>query len=231
MSESRDQILNALRAARRPFPDVQPPTQYRPVIPAEGDDSEEIVSQFVLEAENQAAAVHRAGDDAQALQILMGLLEGQRRIASWDPGEIALPGLGNTLRDAGIEIAEPDDETPQVGLTGVLAGLAATGSLVLSSGPGTYRNTSLLPPVHIAVLRQEQIVPDLESWVAMERERDFATMGRASNLVIITGPSRTADIAMELVMGMHGPRELHVVLVGSGRESDERQSVLYSSSG
>lgn len=214
MSDSRDQILNALRAARRPFPDVEPPAHYRPVIPAAAVDTDEVVSQFVLEAENQAAAVHRAGDDEQALQILMGLLEGQQRIASWDPGEIALPGLARALSEAGIEIAEPDDETPEIGLTGALAGLAATGSLVLSSGPGTFRNTSLLPSVHVAVLRQEQIVRDLESWVVIERERDFATMHRVSNLVLITGPSRTADIAMELVMGMHGPRELHVVLVG-----------------
>lgn len=214
MSNSRRQILDALRAARRPFPDVEAPAQYRPVIPASTVNAGEIVSQFVLEAENQAAEVHRAGSNEQALQMLRGLLEGQQRIASWDPGKIALPGLADALDDAGIELAKPHDDTPEMGLTGALAGLAATGSLVLSSGTGTYRNTSLLPPVHIAVLRQEQIVPDLESWFAVERERDFVNMRRASNLVIITGPSRTADIAMELVMGMHGPRELHVVLVG-----------------
>lgn len=214
MSNSRRQILGALRAARRPFPDALPPAQYQPMIPPAAADPQDLVSQFVLEAENQAAQVHRTADDEQALQTLMALLDGQKRIASWDPGEIALRGLAEALRDAGIEIADPDDEKPEVGLTGALAGLAATGSLILGSGPGTFRNTSLLPPVHIAVLRQEQIVPDLESWFAAQRERDFRDMRRASNLVVITGPSRTADIAMELVMGMHGPRELRVVLVG-----------------
>ena len=172
-----------------------------------------LAEQFTLQAEQQAAQVHRAADDDQALEMLLTLLQGRQAIACWDPGEIALPGLAETLREAAIGIAEPQDARPEVGLTGALAGLAATGSLVLSSGPGLYRNTSLLPPVHIAVLRQKQILPDLESWFALQREQNFLHLRLASNIVIITGPSRTADIAMELVMGMHGPRELHVILV------------------
>ncbi len=214
MNESRDKILGALRTARRPFPNAESPAQYRPTIPRTTRDRETLVAQFVLEAENQAAQVHRAADDRRALEILVTLLKDQQSIASWDPGEIALPGLARALQSAGIEIAEPEDESMEVGLTGAMAGLAATGSLVLSSGPGTFRATSLLPAVHIAVLRESQIVPDLESWFATERAVNFLRMRVASNIVIITGPSRTADIAMELVMGMHGPRELHVVLVG-----------------
>ena len=69
---------------------------------------------------------------------------------------------------------------------------------------------SLLPPIHIAVLRSEQIIKDLESWVALQQ--DF---GEASNIVVISGPSKTADIAMELVLGMHGPQEVHLLLIGS----------------
>lgn len=62
-------------------------------------------------------------------------------------------------------------------------------------------------------LRSTQIVPDLESWMAAQRADGFAAMRGASNIVVVSGPSRTADIAMELVMGMHGPRELHIVLL------------------
>lgn len=213
MNDARRHILDALRAARRPFPHSDAPSQYRPVVPREEMDTRALLARFVREAEKQAATIHRAADDEQARARLAALLSGQPYIASWDPGEIALPGLGQLLQQEGITIAGPDDETPEMGLTGASAGLAATGSLVLPSGPGTYRNTSLLPAVHIAVLRAEQLVPDLESWFTLQRKRDFADMRRASNIVIVTGPSRTADIAMELVMGMHGPRELHVVLV------------------
>jgi L-lactate dehydrogenase complex protein LldG len=213
MSESRRQILEALRAARDPFPQAQTPSTYRPVIPREETDAAALLEQFTREAEKQAVVMHRVTDDGQALQTLATLLEGHSRIASWDPVEIALPGLPEMLREQRIDIADPQDDAPEVGLTGAMAGLAATGSLVLSSGAGTYRNTSLLPPVHVAVLRQDQILPDLESWFAGQREDAFGQMRRASNIVIVTGPSRTADIAMELVMGMHGPREMHIVLV------------------
>lgn len=213
MSNSRRQILDALRAARRPFPHVEAPSTYRPVVPRTATEPGALRDQFVREAEQQSVIIHRAADDAQALAALAALLADQQVVAAWDPGEIALPGLAQMLREMEIEIAEPEDETPEVGLTGALAGLAATGSLVLGSGPGTYRNTSLLPPIHIAVLRQEQLLPDLESWFALQRRRNFLHMRLASNIVIITGPSRTADIAMELVMGMHGPREMHIILV------------------
>ena len=221
MSDSRGKILDALRAGRKPFPGAEPPSEYRPMIPRTTADADGLAAQFVLEAERQAARVHRAAGDKQALDTIVALLQDQKCIASWDPGEIALPGLFQALQGAGIEIGEPDDGGMEVGLTGALAGLAATGSLILSSGPGTYRTTSLLPAVHIAVLRESQIVPDLESWFAAQREGGFAQMRRASNTVVITGPSRTADIAMELVMGMHGPRELHVVLVARQAKTEQ----------
>ena len=86
------------------------------------------------------------------------------------------------------------------------------------SGNGRFRAASLLPPIHIAVLNTNQIVPDLESWWAAQKWAAQKAAGleqtrQHSNIAIITGPSRTADIAMQLVMGMHGPRELHLVLL------------------
>jgi L-lactate dehydrogenase complex protein LldG len=85
--------------------------------------------------------------------------------------------------------------------------------VVVMSGNGRYRAASLLPPVHIAVVTASQIVPDLESWWALQKAAGLEQIRQHSNIVVITGPSRTADIAMQLVMGMHGPRELHLVLL------------------
>jgi L-lactate dehydrogenase complex protein LldG len=101
----------------------------------------------------------------------------------------------------------------RVGLTGVDAALAATGSVVVVSGSGRARAASLVPPIHIAVVAASQIVPDLESWWAVQKAAGLEQIRQHSNVVVITGPSRTADIAMQLVMGMHGPRELHLVLL------------------
>jgi len=84
------------------------------------------------------------------------------------------------------------------------------------SGPGRPRLASLLPPVHVAILRADRIYSNLPALVTALAEKGTA----GSNLVIITGPSRTADIEMTLTRGVHGPGEVHVVIVGTGRRMD-----------
>jgi L-lactate dehydrogenase complex protein LldG len=92
-------------------------------------------------------------------------------------------------------------------------GLAATGSVVLASSPEEPRARSLLPEVHVSLLQSDRILPGLpELFEALGAELPSA-------LAIVTGPSRSADIEQTLTIGVHGPGEVHVVLVG------ERQSV------
>jgi L-lactate dehydrogenase complex protein LldG len=129
----------------------------------------------------------------------------------WDPTHIPIPGLAAALDRANITCVA-QNAAVRVGLTGVNAALAATGSLVLLSGSGRSRAASLLPPVHIAVVAADQIVADLESWWVAQTAAGLDHIRQCSNVVIITGPSRTADIAMQLIMGMHGPRELHLII-------------------
>jgi L-lactate dehydrogenase complex protein LldF len=103
-------------------------------------------------------------------------------------------------------IREPDP-TVRAGVTGVLAGIADTGSLVLISGAGQTLTASLLPEFHVAILRTSRLVPTLADALRMPEVRT-APAG-----VIVTGPSRTADIEMTLTIGVHGPGELHVFLI------------------
>jgi len=71
--------------------------------------------------------------------------------------------------------------------------------------------------IHIAVITRDQILPDLEHWVAWQRVNGLPAFNQASNIAIISGPSRTADIAMESILGMHGPGSVHVVILdGTG---------------
>jgi len=97
------------------------------------------------------------------------------------------------------------------GITDVQAAIAETGSLVCSSGSGRGRGLSLVPPLHIAVVWCSQIVPDLVDYWASHAGSLPQTL--PSSIVLITGPSKTADIEGVLITGVHGPREVHVMLV------------------
>jgi L-lactate dehydrogenase complex protein LldF len=120
------------------------------------------------------------------------------RVLSDESGARYLNGI-STIRDPAPTI--------RVGVTGALAGIAETGSLVLLSGNGQTLTASLLPEIHVAVLRTSQLVPTLTEALGLPEVRT------ASAGVIVTGPSRTADIEMTLTIGVHGPGELHVFLI------------------
>ncbi|MEA2026292.1 MAG: lactate utilization protein, partial [Chloroflexota bacterium] len=95
------------------------------------------------------------------------------------------------------------------GLTGAEAAFAETGSVVVRSGPGRPRMASLIPLIHVVLLPEDRIYRSPMHWLT-EPESNAAG---AANVVYITGPSRTADIEQKLTLGVHGPRELHVILI------------------
>lgn len=93
-----------------------------------------------------------------------------------------------------------------VGLSGVEAALAETGTVVVSSGPQKSRMATLLPPLHLALVPRSCLLPDLFTWTA---GRNGAM---PANRVFISGPSKTADIEFTLTLGVHGPGRVVVVL-------------------
>lgn len=107
----------------------------------------------------------------------------------------------------GISTIWGPDPAVRAGITGALAGIAQTGSLLLISGAGQTLTASLIPEVHVVVLKASRILPTLADALAKPEIRT------ASAGVVITGPSRTADIEMTLTIGVHGPSELHVFLI------------------
>ncbi|WP_324715396.1 LutB/LldF family L-lactate oxidation iron-sulfur protein [Carboxydochorda subterranea] len=120
-----------------------------------------------------------------------------------DRGGPGSPGAGG-LREAAARAL--------VGVTTVDWAVAASGTLVLTSGPGRGRSVSLLPWVHVAVVPERALVARLED----------VPLGRldASSVVLVTGPSRSADIENDLSIGVHGPGEVHVVLVAGARPAN-----------
>lgn len=210
--KSRELILSRLRAVRRPFTDWSAPADPQPMVPLEDTSPAALLDRFVRAAEALAFTVTVVPDAAQATAKVLALIAPDTAIQSWDFAHIPLPDLERALAQAGIRVA-PGDPAVRVGLTGVDAALAATGSLVLAAGPGKPRLPSLLPPVHLTVLTADQIVPSFDTWAAAQRAEGFAGVRRASSVVVISGPSRTGDIAHIMVRGVHGPGTLHVIVI------------------
>jgi L-lactate dehydrogenase complex protein LldG len=138
---------------------------------------------------------------------------------AWD--DMPVSGVAAALQSAGCQRLEhevPDEGRIRhhltylevdVGVTGADAALAESGTVVLSHGPGRPRMASLAPEVHIVLLETERIHRALAHWAHEHPDRARNT----SNLVFVTGPSRTGDIEQRLNLGVHGPRHLHVVMI------------------
>ena len=109
---------------------------------------------------------------------------------------------------AGFRVHRGDVPTPpDAEVSEASYGLADTGSVVLAASPDEPRARSLLPPVHVSLLREDRILPGLDEL--------FAAVGHdlPSALAIVSGPSRSADIEQRLAVGVHGPGEVHVALL------------------
>jgi L-lactate dehydrogenase complex protein LldG len=166
--------------------------------------------------------LHVVADAAAATAAILDLVRSRsiRRVLLGH-GEVldALP-IVEPLRAAGIEILDvmPDCSeskewfAAELGLSDVDYLIAETGSIVLASRAEQPRSLSLLPPVHIAVAQRRQLLPDLfDLFAAIGARGEDLPAG----LTIITGPSKTGDIELRLVTGVHGPGEVHVVLMES----------------
>jgi L-lactate dehydrogenase complex protein LldG len=129
-------------------------------------------------------------------------LLGGQRIEVVDADSLAL--LSGDARRAKILSAD-------IGITSVTAAVAETGSLLMVHGPGNERTASLTPPVHIAVVPRSRIVADL--FDIFEGPAGLAAAALPSNATFISGPSKTGDIEMKLITGVHGPGKFHVVVI------------------
>lgn len=162
--------------------------------------------------------------EAQALRMssttarVAGLAEAPAALAGW-LRENGLPLEGvcwETLADldwagAGLALeARAPRDGDGLGVTGVFAAIAETGSLMLMSGPRTPASTHLLPETHVAVVPASRVLRHYEDGFALMRD-ELGTPPRAMNLV--SGPSRTGDIEQTIVLGAHGPYRVHLIIV------------------
>jgi len=115
-----------------------------------------------------------------------------------------------------------------VGISGANLAVAESGSLVIISNEGNARLVTSLPPVHIALITVEKFVETLEQAASLIKTLTVASSGMklTSYVSFITGPSRTTDIEKELIIGAHGPQELHIIILDNGRLKINQNSDL-----
>jgi L-lactate dehydrogenase complex protein LldG len=208
---------------------------------ASGDLCERFASE-VNAVGGQAFVVPDLDAARHQLQLLLNEA-GARSVLSWKHPVLVRLQLSKLLATAGVNSYDYErlramafDEQRQtllagdVGITSCDAAIAETGSLMMCSRPGQERLASLLPPMHIAIVERQQIVPDLIDALALLMTSNQMTNDQApsikqiqnpeskiqnlpSNVTFITGPSKTGDIELQLTTGVHGPGKWRVIIV------------------
>jgi L-lactate dehydrogenase complex protein LldG len=186
------------------------------------------VERFCAELQAAGGQPYRASEPAAVWQRIDDIirLHAAHKIVIGAGGLIEQLDLAGRLRGAGLDLVAVTDILPSsfrnsmfaadVGITNVEYLIAETGSLVMATGPTEPRSPSLLPPIHIALARPTQILPDL--FDLFDLYSPVADLSKPaapppSCLSIITGPSKTGDIELKLVTGVHGPGEVHVIIL------------------
>jgi L-lactate dehydrogenase complex protein LldG len=222
----RDTILDTIRQSLKTahLPEARASLPPRPQLEPQLD-SGALADSFTREALALGVVVHHPESQAQAVELVLRVLHesGSDEVLTWGDDDLPLPHLNDYLRAEGFKPLDPilsaDPAARQkklaelgraeAGVTGALAGLADTGTLVVKAGPARPRLASLLPAVHVALLPVRSLYPDMAAFFAAHPD----AVRESSNLVLITGPSRTGDIELTLTVGVHGPKTVHVVLV------------------
>ena len=213
---SREQILGDIRKALNRAAS-QPPLIEAAPLPAPTlriplSDRNLSADLFVQKFENLGGKSFRVRNAAAVVPAISELLAQKSAIASNSPflRKCGVTGLsqvhaGFTDRDELKQACAGAD----LGITSVDFALAATGSLVMLSSHNEARLVSLLPPAHIAIFPRSLILANLDELLSiLPRPAD-----QTSSMVLITGPSRTADIEQILVRGVHGPGEIYAAIV------------------
>jgi len=181
-----------------------------------------LLAQFESELLAIGVRIHQAGSIESAAEYVerIALERKAKTVVAADTEVVERIGLQKRLESCGIRyLTEASDADLRsiaidagIGVSGVDYALADTGTLVLLAQKGAPRSISLVPPIHIAIVKADQVVHGLDDLFGLLRsEKGVSDLGSA--VTFITGASRTADIELTLVVGVHGPQQLHVVII------------------
>lgn len=173
--------------------------------PAPSSDPAAWRERFLRQARSLGSEVHPCPHRDDVLPTLKCLLDG------WpDMNRVAWPALRPWLENATLNCRFGQGNAhDQIGITGCAGAIAETGSLIMTTGPDTPGSVSLLPEIHVALVSHRDIVEDLEmAWHHLAQRADWPPRG----VTLVSGPSRTADIEQQVVIGAHGPGRVIILL-------------------
>ena len=189
-----------------------------------------LLDRFAEVAEAGGWNVHRTSDPENAMAHIQSVADslGVKNAVRSDQEVFAQILVDAPLESTGVSVTTvshgPDRSreslrssiiAADIGLTGADYAVAETGSVIIMPRKGLSRLVSVVPPVHLALVRPEDLVESLDDLFLLRRLEYHEKGGEmGSYLNFITGPSRTADIEQTLVVGVHGPKEVHLVLLG-----------------
>ncbi len=204
--ESKAVILQNLHSVGTMEKDVRETTENGFLSPQLSIDQSKLQNDFITNFEMVSGEVYLLEERGSLVEKINELIQelGAQSVSFW-----------NTKPLKSLEIAsETDLATADIGITGADFAIADTGTLVLLSGPEQPRLTSLLPPVHIAILEKENIVSNIHALFAKLGEFYEKNYDELCTCIsFITGPSRTADIELNLTLGVHGPGRAIVIII------------------
>jgi L-lactate dehydrogenase complex protein LldG len=174
-------------------------------------DRSDVIGSFVRNATDVRVIVHEVAGPHVPPDVIAEIVERngvERAVVSREPEAVS---VGDTLRASGVAVYNATIEAcaaADLGVTGATAAIATTGTVVLRSDTTGSRSASLLPPVHLCVLAASRVVATSTDVLA-----GLGATIMPSNLVLITGPSRSGDIEQIITVGVHGPPIVEVVLL------------------
>ncbi len=219
-NSAREEILSQARSAlgRKLDTPIAPIPASAQVAPRAASDTNREMEMLLSEINKLSGVTRRLSGKNEIDSALRELVRTEeiKKATLWATRELQDLGVADSLGALGVEIVSPHSDKHQLaecdlGVTGVDAALPETGTLLLRSSPEKPRMVSLLPRVHLAIVRPSALRADLSPAFSDVRDDGY--------FVFVTGPSRTADIELTVTIGVHGPKSLYVWAIESAGKS------------
>jgi len=222
MTNSKEIILQNIKAALN----VQSDDEFNPYSDFNNDEytsnenSSDLIEEFSDKLQSQSGSVEIIKNTKHLNKAVTAIFDktDSKSFTGWDTEQLA--GIYKNLQKKGFKYTKSTRNDLQakcdIGITLADYAISESGTIVLYNNKIQNRNCSLIVPIHIAILQKEKIVKsifDIISIISKDYSRLDSIYKLSNCITLITGPSRTADIELILTLGVHGPKELYVLVV------------------